>query len=362
MKKVDDFVSRLGIRHPIIQAPMVGVSTPALAAAVSDAGALGSLGIGAIGATQAKKMIQQTRALTGRPFSVNMFCHPPAPRDPGVEAAWVRFIEPLFAEMGEACPTQLSEIYTSFLEQEDTFEVLCEQRPAAVSFHFGIPKREWIDGFRSRGIVTMATATNLYEAKLIGEAGIDMIVAQGSEAGGHRGMFDQFAVDELLSTSVLVQLLARATPLPVVAAGGIMDGRGIRAMLALGASAVQLGTAFVLCPESSANGNYRRNLKSERAMQTRLTSVISGRPARGIVNRLIRHGEQLGAPPVPAYPVAYDVTKRLNAFESRHENHGEFAVQWAGQGATLARELPAADMVALLVEELRREMRPPNAV
>jgi len=164
-------------------------------------------------------------------------------------------------------------------------------------------------------------------------------------------MFDLEAVDERLSTAVLVQLLARQTSLPIVAAGGIMDGKGIRAVLELGASAAQLGTAFVPCPESAANASYRENLKSERAYTTMLTRAISGRPARGMVNRLIAHGEADGSPPAPAYPVAYDAAKHLSGAAIKLGNH-EFSSQWAGQGAPLAREMPAAELVAKLLEEM----------
>jgi nitronate monooxygenase len=199
----------------------------------------------------------------------------------------------------------------------------------------------------------MATATNLQEASLIQSAGIDAIVAQGFEAGGHRGMFNPDEVDEQLSTSVLVRLLMERVQLPIIAAGGIMDGQGIKAALDLGAVAAQLGTAFILCPESSANAGYRANLKSERGASTRMTTAISGRPARGIVNRLITHGTIDGSVLPAAYPVAYDAAKQLHAAASKLDSH-EFAAHWAGQAAPLARELPAAALVRTLVEELQR--------
>mmetsp|Transcript_36851 Transcript_36851/g.61213 ORF Transcript_36851/g.61213 Transcript_36851/m.61213 type:complete len:276 (+) Transcript_36851:19-846(+) len=267
------------------------------------------------------------------------------------EAAWIDYMEPLFTEMKEHAPRQLNENSQSFLQQEDTLKMLIELRPAVVSFHFGIPPAEWISALRQEKIITMATATNPQDARIIEDAGIDMIVAQGVEAGGHRGMFDPDAVDERLSTFSLVQLLARQTSLPIIAAGGIMDGRGIKAALSLGASAIQLGTAFVLCPESSANDNYRKSIKGPGAATTRLTYVISGRPARGIANRLISHGEREGAPRPPDFPIAYDLTRCLNALEAKHQNHGDFAAHWAGQGAPLARELPAERLVEQLIKE-----------
>ncbi|MEQ4574162.1 MAG: nitronate monooxygenase [Gammaproteobacteria bacterium] len=346
-----DLLDRLGINLPLIQAPMAGVSTPALAAAVSNAGALGSIAIGASTVAQARQAIEDTRALTDRPFQVNVFCHAPARRDAQVEAAWLKHLAPLFAEFQAEPPAELQEIYESFLSGEAVFRMLLEARPAVVSFHFGLPPRAWIDAFREAGIATLATATHLDEALAIEAAGVEGIVAQGIEAGGHRGLFDPHRADERLPMAVLVRLLRSKTRLPVIAAGGIMDGRGIRAALDLGAAAAQLGTAFVLCPESAANAGYRENLRSARAGTTRLTAVLSGRPARGIANRLIEYGEAAGSPPPPAYPVAYDLAKRLNAIAAAQGDHA-FAAHWAGQGAPLARELPAARLVQQLAREL----------
>lgn len=348
MQPYHPFFSQLSIEHPIIQAPMAGVGTPRLAAAVSNAGALGSLGIGASTAEEARAMIEATRALTNRPINVNVFCHAPARRDGAHESAWLAHLAPLFAETGAAPPSSLAEIYRTFNDDEASFGVLLALRPEVVSFHFGLPSGERLAALRAAGIRTMATATNLQEALAIERAGLDAIVAQGIEAGGHRGMFDPDVVDERLSMAVLVRLLVQRTKLPVVAAGGIMDGAGIRAALDLGAAGAQLGTAFILSPESAANDAYRANLQSERAAVTALTAAISGRPARGIVNRLITHGAS-GTP--PAYPVAYDAAKRLHAAAAKAGNH-EYAAHWAGQGAPLARAMPAAELVRTLVREL----------
>jgi nitronate monooxygenase len=341
----------LGINLPLIQAPMAGVSTPALAAAVSNAGALGSLGIGASTVDHARQMIEETRSKTDRPFNVNVFCHEPARRDADIETRWLNHLTPLFEEFGLKVPASAEEIYTSFIHDDEAFRMLLELRPAVVSFHFGLPARGWIDAFRGAGIRTLATATNLQEALVIEAANIDAIVAQGIEAGGHRGMFDPTRVDERLSTSVLVRLLVNRTNLPVIAAGGIMDGQGIRAALDLGAVGAQLGTAFILCPESAANAVYRDNLKSERANVTRLTSILSGRPARGLVNRFIEYAEADGSPTPAPYPVAYDLAKQLNAGAVACGSR-EFAAQWAGQGVPLARELPAAELIKVFAEEL----------
>ena len=339
----------LGIRHPIIQAPMVGVSTPALAAAVSNAGGLGSLGLGASTPAQARELIGQTRALTAQPFNLNLFCHRPAQADAQREAAWLAWLRPLFAEFGAEPPAALREIYPSFLADPAMLELLLAQRPAVVSFHFGLPPRAWLDALKAAGIRLLACVTSLREARLAEAAGVDALVAQGIEAGGHRGVFEPALGDAAMGTLALVRVLVRQCRLPVIAAGGIMDGAGIKAALALGAAGVQLGTAFVLCPESSANAAYREALQSERAHDTAITANISGRPARGLVNRL--YGE-VGAA-LPDYAIAYDAAKALHAVASAQGCH-DFAAQWAGQGAPLARALPAAELLALLVEEVQQ--------
>ncbi|MGJ7581962.1 NAD(P)H-dependent flavin oxidoreductase [Variovorax sp. RHLX14] len=338
---------------PIIQAPMAGVSTPRLAAAVTNAGALGSIAIGAGSVDQARQAIRETRLLTDGPFNVNVFCHAPAHRDVARETAWLQHLAPLFAQFDAEPPAVLHEIYTSYIADRPAFEMLLEERPAVVSFHFGLPDASQIGAMRSAGIHTIATATNLDEACQIEAAGVDAVVAQGIEAGGHPGMFEPDATDERLSTSVLVRFLVGKLRVPVIAAGGIMDGQGIRAALALGATAAQLGTAFVLCPESAANDAYRENLSSARAGNTRLTSAVSGRPARGIVNRLIAHGDALPAVRPADYPLAYDAAKQLHAAAAKKGVH-EFAAHWAGQGAPLARAMPAERLVLELMKELGR--------
>ncbi len=338
---------------PIIQAPMAGVSTPALAAAVSNAGGLGSLGVGASTAEAVHLMIEETYSLTDKPFNVNVFCHSSDRRDASRDRMWLDYLAPYFEEFGVEEPKFLNEIYKSFLDDDNVFREILSLKPAYVSFHFGLPSADQLSALRDAGIKTLATATSLEEAAQIEAAGIDGIIAQGIEAGGHRGMFDPDMPDECLSTAVLVRLLVRKTRLPVIAAGGIMDGYGIKAALDLGAIAAQLGTAFILCPESAANTHYRTILKSSRASMTRLTSVFSGRPARGIVNRLISESEKAGKPVTADYPFAYDAAKQLNSIAAKHDNF-EFAACWAGQGVALARELPAAELVRLLAKELNK--------
>ncbi|WP_236200297.1 NAD(P)H-dependent flavin oxidoreductase [Pseudomonas pseudonitroreducens] len=339
----------LGIQHPIIQAPMVGVSTPALAAAVSNAGGLGSIGLGASSATQARALLEQTRALTDKPLNLNLFCHRPAVADAVREAAWLEHLRPLFAEFDAQPPQQISEIYRSFLADPDMLEFLIEARPAVVSFHFGLPPQSWIDRLKAAGIRLLATATCLEEGRAIEAAGIDAIVAQGYEAGGHRGVFEP-EKDARIGTFALVRTLVKGTGLPVIAAGGIMDGQGMRAMFELGAEGVQMGTAFIAADESSANAAFKAALRGERGERTAVTAAISGRAARGMVNRLFTDVGRADAPALPDYPITYDAAKALTAAATAKGN-SDFAVQWAGQGAPLAREMPAAQLVATLMRE-----------
>lgn len=338
---------QLDIDYPIIQAPMAGVSTPELAAAVSHAGALGSLGLGSSTVAQAEALINRTRQLTTRPFNVNLFCHDPAIRDPQREAQWIEQLRPEFARFNRHPPETLAEIYLSFQQNPQMTELLLDLAPAVVSFHFGIPDREIIRRMREKGIVTLASATCVKEALWIAAHGIDMVVAQGYEAGGHRGMFDPLAPDGQMSTFTLVQALKQQVELPIIAAGGIMDGAGINSVMNLGAEGVQLGTAFVLCPESAADADYRQAIKDRSDGQTFLTSAISGRPARCIANGW-REMKELHA--VPAYPVAYDVGKALATAAKAHGDH-QYGAHWAGQGVNLIRELSAAELIQTLISE-----------
>ena len=303
---------------------MAGISTPQLAAAVSNAGGLGSIGVGAMNLAQMRAAIVHTQQLTPHPFNVNVFCHAPAQRNHAREMAWLRYLQPLFAEYGVDTPTQLDEIYASFRDNQAMLALLCELRPAVVSFHFGIPDAAVITHLRHHGIYTMATATNHTEARAIAQAGIDAIVAQGIEAGGHRGMFDPDAHDDALTTSMQVRRIAPHTTLPIIAAGGIMTGQDIAQALAGGAQAVQLGTAFLLCPEAATPPAYRAQLGHATASDTVLTRAISGRPARGLHNRLIAHGAAPHAPPAPDYPLAYDAAKQLHQAASARQ-HADMA-------------------------------------
>jgi nitronate monooxygenase len=348
---VDALLRKLGIELPIIQAPMAGVSTPEMAAAVSSAGGLGSIGVGAANAEATGQMIAAVRARTERPFQVNVFCHKPAVADAACEAAWLARLGPEFARHGARPPARLTEIYTSFLTDDAKLAVLLEERPPIVSFHFGLPARERIEALRAAGIVLLATATNLQEGKVIAAAGIDAVVAQGYEAGGHRGVFDPDVADEQLGTLALTRLLVSKLDIPVIAAGGIMDGAGIAAALALGAAAAQLGTAFVACPESSADAGYRAALLGPGSQHTVMTRAISGRPARCLANRFTALAEGVGPEAIPSYPIAYDAGKSLHA-AARAAGEFGYGAQWAGQGAPLARVMPAGELVSCLRKEL----------
>lgn len=341
----------LGIDFPIIQAPMAGVATVPLAAAVSNAGGLGSLALGNASVASARAQIRALKAATQRSFNVNFFCHQPAVRDSQQEQRWIEDLTPYFAEFSAQPPTALSCEYETLIANPELLAMLLEERPPVVSFHFGLPEQATIDALKQAGIRLLACATSLAEAQAIERAGLDGIVAQGYEAGGHRGAFDADK-DLQLGLSSLLQLLKQHCQLPVIAAGGIMHGAAIASVLRLGASAAQMGTAFILCPESAANSSYRTNLKSSNAYQTQVTPVISGRPARGLVNRFYTELAQL-ASDLPAYPIAYSAAKALNAAASA-QGSSDFAVHWAGQSAPLAREMPAAQLVACLQQELKQ--------
>jgi nitronate monooxygenase len=323
--------------------------------AVSNGGALGSIGVGSIDAEATRRMIAAVRSLTDRPFNVNVFCHRPAIADETREAAWLDWLAREFSRHGGSPPAQLTEIYRSFLTDDAKLAVLLAERPAVVSVHFGQPAREQIDALHAAGIVLIGSATSLEEGKAIAAAGIDAVIAQGYEAGGHRGIFDPEGPDDQLGTMALTRLLAKELDIPVIAAGGIMDGAGIAAALTLGAAAAQLGTAFVACPESSADAGYRAALLGPPAYHTVMTSVISGRPARCLANRFTAIGKAVDRETVPDYPIAYDAGKSLHAAAKARGEFG-FGAQWAGQGAPLARSLPAAELLAQLQGELEQAL------
>lgn len=343
-------LQRLGVTVPIVQAPMAGVSTPEMAAAVSNAGGLGSIAVGATDAAGARATIEDLRRRTHRAFNVNLFVHGSPRRDAQEEAEWLAALTPLFEKYGASPPAGLNTIYRSFVEDDAMLALLVELAPPVVSFHFGLPGAERIAALKAAGCVLLATATSLAEAEAVQRAGVDAVVAQGWEAGGHRGVFDPDAPDDRLGTFALARLLTARLAIPVIAAGGIMDGRGVRAALDLGAVAAQLGTAFIACPESSADEAYLAALAGPAAEHTAMTRAVSGRPARCLANRFTAWGEG-ERPTPPDYPVAYDAGKALNA-AARARGEAGFGAQWAGQGAPLSRAMGAADLVRVLEGEL----------
>lgn len=354
---MNDLLSRLQIDLPIIQAPMAGVSTPAMAAAVSNAGALGSIAIGAESINGAKKMIAATQQLTTRSLNINVFCHATAPANPAVESKWIDKLRSEFALFGGSPPEVLEEIYKSFAVNHEVLELLVQAKPKVVSFHFGLPSAEQIRTLHDTGIVLFASVTNLSEAAAAVAAGIDAVIAQGYEAGGHRGLFYPSMPDDRLSVAVLTRILVRELHVPVISAGGIMDGAGIASVLQLGAAAAQLGTAFIACPESAADQGYLDVLRSDAAFHTVMTSIISGRPARCLPNRFTALENSVASEEIPSYPRAYHAAKSLHTLAKGKSEFG-YGAQWAGQGAPLARSMPAAELIKVLAAELQAANAP----
>lgn len=342
----------LGIRLPIVQAPMAGVSSPAMAAAATAAGALGSIAVGTVDAAQARAMIAEVRARHDGPFNVNFFCHRPAIAEPSREAAWIERLRRQFEAFGATPPLLLREIYRSFVGDGAMTSVLLETRPAVVSFHFGLPDEDQIRALRGAGILLIASATSLAEAKAAEAAGIDFVVAQGWEAGGHRGIFDPDAPDQRLQTLALTRQLVASLGVPVIAAGGIMDGTDIAAALAAGAVAAQLGTAFIGCDESLADAGFRAALADCGTLGSEMTRVISGRPARCLSNRFTEFGREVSPRDIPDYPRAYDLGKALHVVAKAKGCH-DFGAHWAGSGASRSRAMSTSRLIATLSAELQ---------
>ena len=343
-------LATLGIDLPIIQAPMAGVSSPALAAAVANAGALGSIGVGATDADGASKMIAEVRARSNRSLNVNVFCHRPPQADVAREAAWLEHLRPQFAKFGAQPPAGLREIYRSFLDDDAMLTALVAARPRVVSFHFGLPSPELIDRVRAWGAKILSSATTVEEARWLEAHGVDAVIAQGVEAGGHRGMFLTDDVSTQVTTMALVPQVVKAVSIPVIAAGGIADASGVRAAIDLGASGVQVGTSYLLCPEATTSALHRAALASDASRHTALTNLFTGRPARAIVNRLMRELRPMSSLP-PAFPLAASAIAPLKA---RAESRGvtDCSSMWAGQNTSGCREIPAADLTRALAEGL----------
>lgn len=299
----------------------------------------------------ARKAIEETKRLTDKPINVNLFVHEAGIANATSEKEWIDFLKPVFDQYGAKAPENLKDINKTSKDNEEMLQVLLDTEPAIVSFHFGLLSPEAIGRLKAYGAVLLATATNLEEARRIEEAGLDMIVAQGYEAGGHRGVFDPKIPDDKLSTFALTTLLLKSSKLPIIPAGGVMDGAGISSYLALGCSAVQMGTAFILTPESAADAGFRSNLKSSAASHTRMTSLISGRPARCLHNKWTEIEAKLDGRVQPAYPMTYDAGKAVHAAAKAKGEEG-YGAHWAGQAAPNVREMGAGELVAKLVQEI----------
>jgi nitronate monooxygenase len=340
----------LGIELPIVQAPMAGVQASALAIAVSDAGGLGSLPCALLAPDVMRDELAAIQAQTTRPYNVNFFCHTPPAPDPAREAAWRATLAPYYRELGldpnesPAGPTRLP--FTN-----DAADIVEEFRPPIVSFHFALPSPELLARVRAWGSKVLACATTVDEARWLEARGVDAIIAQGLEAAGHRGNFLTADMTTQLGTFALIPRVVAAVRVPVIAAGGIADARGVAAALSLGASAVQIGTTYLLCPEATTSPVYRAALRSPDAAHTALTNLISGRPARGIVNRLMRELGPMSDLP-PAFPLATPAVAPLRA-AAEAKGMGDFSPLWAGQNSSGIKEIPAAELTQELAADLK---------
>ena len=358
----------LGIDVPIIQAPMAGAQGAALAIAVAEAGGLGSIPSAVYTPNELRAELTAFRAATSRPVNVNFFCHEPPAPDAARAEAWLGMLESYFAEHGLEPPAVPSQGGRASFD-EPMCEVVEDLRPEVVSFHFGLPGAAFLDRVKAAGALVMSSATTVAEARWLETNGCDVVIAQGAEAGGHRGVFlppplggampmsTAGGIATQVGTFALVPQVVDAVTVPVVAAGGIADGRGIAAALVLGAAGVQIGTAYLRCPESAISALHRRALTAARDDGTALTNVFTGRPARSIVNRLVA---ELGpmAPAAPSFPLAAPMLAPLRA-AAESAGSSDFSSLWAGQAAPLTRELPARELTTLLAREAQERLDAP---
>jgi nitronate monooxygenase len=339
----------LGIELPIVQAPMAGVQGSALAIAVSNAGGLGSLPCAMLTPDTMRKELEAIRAHTTTPYNVNFFCHTPPVADAQREAVWRQTLAPYYSEFG-IDPATIPAGPGRAPFDAQLADVLSEFKPPVVSFHFGLPAKDLLARVRAWGAKVLASATTVDEARWLEAQGVDVIIAQGEEAGGHRGIFLSQALTTQVGTLALVPQVVRAVKVPVIAAGGVADARSVAAAMALGAAGVQVGTAYLLCPEATTTAVHRAALKSDAARHTALTNLFTGRPARGIVNRVIR---ELGPinPAAPAFPLATSAIAPLRA-KAEQAGSGDFSPLWCGQNATGCRGIPAAQLTRELASAL----------
>jgi nitronate monooxygenase len=338
----------LGTALPVIQAPMAGVQGSALAIAASNAGALGFLPCAMLDAAAMRKELRAIAAGTNRPYGVAFFCHAPPTPSEAAEAAWRAALAPYYREYG-IDPATIPAGPGRLPFSAEACEVVEEWRPAVVSFHFGLPSEALLARVRRTGAKVISSATTVDEARYLESRGVDAIIAQGVEAGGHRGIFLTDDLSTQMSTLALVPQIASVAKVPVIAAGGIADAAGVAAARALGAAGVQVGTAFLLCPEATTSSVHRAALKSDAAARTALTNLFTGRPARGIVNRIMREIGPIG--PAPAFPLAVSAIAPLRA-RAEAAGRADFSPLWCGQNASGCREAPAAAIVAALAKGL----------
>jgi nitronate monooxygenase len=339
----------LGIDLPIIQAPMAGVQVSALAVAVSNAGGLGSLPCAMLTADVMQRELAAIRAQTDKPFNVNFFCHvPPTPSEER-QARWHEALAPYFTEFG-IDPATIASGPGRMPFTAAAADLLAEFKPPIVSFHFGLPSAELMIRLRSWGAKIIASATTVTEARWLEAHGVDAVIAQGNEAGGHRGNFLSSDLTTQVGTFALLPQIVQAVNVPVIAAGGIADAKGVQAALSLGATAAQIGTAFLLCPEATTSALHRKALKSEAALHTALTNLFTGRPARGIVNRIMRELGPISAA-TPEFPLATAAIAPLRAAAEKLGS-SDFSPLWSGQNSTGCREIGAAELTRELAHSL----------
>jgi nitronate monooxygenase len=339
--------AKLGLASPIVQAPMAGgPSSQELVAACSAAGALGSFGFAYTQPEEMKKQCAWVRARTDRAFGINLFTSPqPGPIEAASQRGALDAVAGYYKELGLPAPAPVNSPYAPDLEAQ--LNAIAEIRPRVFTVHLNDLNQERIKAFQALGILVGGSATCVAEAQQLESVGFDFVIAQGGEAGGHRGSYLRDPYQSLTGTLALVRLIARTVRLPVVAAGGIMDGAGVAAVLALGAQLAQLGTAFIPCPESGASQIHKDLLLKATEDSTQLTEKFSGKPARGLVNRFMREMKEA---PQLAFPAQNSVTGKLRQSSAKAGN-SDFVALWAGQAAPLSRALPAADLVAKLGAE-----------
>jgi nitronate monooxygenase len=331
----------IGTELPIIQAPMAGSQGAALAAAVSNSGGLGSLPCAMLTPEMMRTELASLRAQTRKPFNVNFFCHAPPQPDAARETRWRAALAPYYEELGvDADAVPSGPVRQPF--SSEAVDALAEFSPPIVSFHFGLPSAELLSRVKAWGAKVLSSATTVEEARWLESRGVDVIIAQGIEAGGHRGMFLSDDLTTQVGTIALTRQMVREVKVPVIAAGGIADRQGLAAALALGAAGVQVGTAYLLCPEATTSPVHRAALKSESAHHTAMTNVFSGRPARGIMNRLMRELGPMSDIP-SAFPLASAAVMPLRA-KAESRGSGDFSQLWSGQNSTGCREIPAGDL------------------